>query len=132
MTPSRTPLIRHAIEVARAEVEEGRSVMVLFPSEDWTSQAMNIHASRGDPIRGIYMRCTTNEFSLRSVAVDTLILVGTDTRNWNANGERLAREKLRISRDPRVRVLDAVDILQNGAQQEGDIDSHHPEPFGTK
>ncbi len=88
-------LIDKVMIIARNEVDEGRRVMVLFPTPEWRSAALP------EPVN-IYLRASTVESGLKSLAIDTLILVGHNHPDWNKSGEMYAREKTRTSREPRI------------------------------
>ncbi len=88
-------LIARVMELAQKETRDGRRVMVLFPTPEWRSAAL-------PQPENIYLRASTVESGLKSLAIDTLILVGRDHPDWNENGERYARERIRASRHPRV------------------------------
>jgi hypothetical protein len=90
-----------AFKLANSEAAAGRNVMLLFPDRSWTAGAPLMTRPKG--AHGvIYIRCTTYLSGLRSVAIDTLILVSPDTSTWDAEGEAMARERLRTSLDPQV------------------------------
>ena len=89
--------ISHALKIANHEADAGNIVMVLFPNRGWVSAALR------RPLRdNVHLRATTVESSLKTLAIDTLILVGRTDASWNENGEKCAREKLRTSKNPRV------------------------------
>lgn len=89
--------IDYALEIANYEAEAGNMVMVLVPNRGWLSAALRLREWKG-----VYLRASTVESSLKSVAIDTLVLVGRDHPDWNEKGERYARERLRTSLKPRV------------------------------
>ena len=89
-------MIARAMKIAYKEVATDRKVMVLLPNNEWRSAALSPYTDN------IYLRASTIESSLKSVAIDTLILVATDHPEWNTDGEQYAREKLRTSLDPRI------------------------------
>ena len=75
--------------------------MVLVPDISWTpNRPLTLSPSGG--YGPLHIRRTTRHSGLKSVPIDTLILVSPDDPNWDARGEVLARERLRTSRDPRV------------------------------
>jgi len=88
-------LIDKALKLARSEVANERRVMVLFPNSKWRSAAL-------PQSEGIWLRASTVESSLKSVPIDTLILVYRKHPDWNMKGERYARGKLCTSPSPRV------------------------------
>jgi hypothetical protein len=93
--------LKTALELAYGEAEKGRNVMVLAPNMAWVSHTPSTIG--GDDSRGsVYIRSTTSHYGLKSVAIDTLILVASRSSTWDAEGEALAREKLMTSIDPRV------------------------------
>ncbi len=98
-------ITREALRLAIAEAGAGRNVMLLFPDRSWIADAplmapltVDPHGSRGTD----YTRCTTCHSGLKSVAIDTLILVSPDISTWDAEGEEYAHECLRTSTNPRV------------------------------
>jgi len=98
----RTTTMNQAIRLAVAEVAAGRNVMLLFPDRSWTGGAPLMTNPKGSHST-VYVRCTTYLSGLKSVAIDTLILVAPDDPAWDAAGEAFARERLRTSLDPRER-----------------------------
>jgi len=89
--------IDYAMEIANYEAAAGNTVMVLFPNRGWVGAAL-----RRPKQDGVYLRSSTVESSLKSLAIDTLVLVARNCPTWNEKGEMYARERLRTSRNPRV------------------------------
>lgn len=91
--------IGKALELAGRESEGGRNTMILVPDIVWANKTITIK------LRGVYgdifIRCTTHHSGLKSVAIDTLILVAPDDPAWDIVGEDLARERLYASLEPR-------------------------------
>ena len=123
MKPMMKTLMLEALTLANAEAVSKRNVMVLVPDCTWTSLAYN------DPLleplvfnlqgwclgcpddeeierrlaRGSgYLRCTTLHSGLKSVSLDTLILVAPNADAWDAMGEVHARGRLCASPSPQV------------------------------
>lgn len=90
-------LIATAIGLANDEAKDGRTVMVLFPDMKWTSTAKRLR-----PAERVHVRATTVHTGLKSLLVDTLILVAPDASTWDQDGEAYARERSRASSDPRI------------------------------
>jgi hypothetical protein len=116
-------LLTQALELADGEVKVGHNVMVLVPDCTWTSLIYNDPSlsplasqllgwcpgcpdeennERVRALGSVYIRCTTLHSGLKFVPLDTLILVAPDADTWNAEGEALARERLRTSLNPQV------------------------------
>lgn len=84
-------MIDKAYTLAREERANGQNcVMVLFPSRAW------LHTLCQED--GIHTRFSNFYSSLKSLAIDTLILVGFSDDDWDEDGVRLAKEKLNVSR----------------------------------
>jgi hypothetical protein len=82
--------IDKAYVLAREERFNGQNcVMVLFPSR---------HSFRTGIEEGIYTRYSDEPSSLKSLPIDTLILVGPIDAAWDERGVRWAKEKLSVSR----------------------------------
>ena len=94
MTAKEMREIARAKEIAQEEAVD-RHVMILFPTSEWRSVAL-------PQSENIWLRASTNESSLKSVPIDTLILVDRKHPDWNKKGELYARELLRTSRRPRI------------------------------
>lgn len=93
--------LKMSLELAASEAKAGRNVMVLVPDMSWTCGLPFTIGSRGS--RGaLHIRCTVCHSGLKSVAIDTLILVASATPAWDAAGEAFARERLRTSLNPQV------------------------------
>lgn len=88
-------LIAKVMAIAKSEAVDGQQVMVLFPTPEWRSAAL-------PQPKDIWLRSSTVESGLKCLPIDTLILVDRSHPDWNINGERYARERLRTSREPRV------------------------------
>jgi hypothetical protein len=94
-------MMQEALEVASNESFDGRNVMILLPSKAWadghpmTSELSDVHGA-------IHVRRTTEHSGLKSVPIDTLILVNAGHPDWDIAGEYYARERLRTSLDPDV------------------------------
>jgi hypothetical protein len=84
--------------MAQKEAADGRRVMVLFPNASWRSAAL-------PQSENIWLRATTEESSLKSLSIDTLILVAWDHPDWDVGGAQYAKECLRTSREPRILYL---------------------------
>ncbi len=85
------------MKIARSEAAAGNTVMVLFPNWIWVSAAL-----RQPRPSGVYLRASTVESGLKSLLIDTLILVGRHDPAWNKKGELYARERTRASLKPQV------------------------------
>jgi hypothetical protein len=84
-------MIDKAYTIAREERANGQNcVTVLFPSQTW------LHTMCHE--NGIYTRYSDKPSGLKSLPVDTLILVGPTDADWDEHGIRLAKEKLSVSR----------------------------------
>ena len=87
-------MIDKAYELAREEKASGQKcVTVLFPSR---------HSFLTGIDGGIYTRYSDEPSSLKSLPVDTLILVGTTDDDWDEHGVRLAKERTRPSRTGKI------------------------------
>ena len=95
-------MITRAISIAQTEVADGRRVMVLFPNAAWQSAALPQSKIR---MNIFWLRASTNMRNLKSIAIDTLILVNRDHPDWVKEGERLARCRLQGSLNLRVIVV---------------------------
>lgn len=95
-----TALMDWAMEVASREVAAARHVMVLVPNCKWACIAARQYKL------SVWVRASTVESSLKSVPIDTLILVGRNHPDWNKKGEMYARERLKTCLTPRVLVFD--------------------------
>ena len=93
--------LKTALELAYLESRSGHNVMILVPDISWSPDKPLI-LSPGGGYGFIRIRRTDCHSGLKSVAIDTLILVEPDNPAWDAKGEALARERLRTSLDPRV------------------------------
>ena len=101
-----------AINLAEIESGAGHNVMILVPDWSW-SIGMPMTTDSTESRGAIYLRFANDHSGLKSVAIDTLILVASDTSTWDAKGEEYARERLRTSLDPRVIKVgegDALDV----------------------
>ena len=95
--------LKMALELADREAKAGRNVMILVPDTSWMWGMCGVCTFAPSGPRGaIYIRCSTCHSGLKSVAIDTLILVASTVPTWDAAGEAFARERLRTSLDPRV------------------------------
>lgn len=78
--------------VASREVAAGRQVMVLVPNSKWICSVLQRYWRT--PAR---IRASTIESSLKSLSIDTLILVGQSHADWNKKSEMYARDKVTVS-----------------------------------
>jgi hypothetical protein len=84
-------MIDKAYVLAREERANGQNcVMVLFPSRHPSCVCCQEE--------GIHTRYSDEPSGLKSLPVDTLILVGPTDADWDEHGVRLAKEKLSVSR----------------------------------
>jgi hypothetical protein len=90
-----------AFTLANREAKAARNVLLLFPDKSWVAGAP-LTAPSKDGHGDIHIRCSTCLSGLKTVAIDTLILVEPTASTWDAAGEAYARERLRTSTDPRV------------------------------
>lgn len=104
---SNDDLFEAALEVGVHEYAKGHKVMLVVPSQKWTSEGT------WQRIRGVWIRASTNGPGVKSLLLDTLILVGQSHHTWSKRGEMLARERLRTSLSPRIITFDHPDW--NGA-----------------
>jgi hypothetical protein len=85
----RFDLVVRARGVAMSEKRKGKTcIMVLFPNSQWDSYACL-------RLRDVHQRWADQHAGLKSLPVETLILVASDAEGWDANGLALARERLR-------------------------------------
>jgi hypothetical protein len=83
--------IDKAYVLAREERSNGQNcVVVLFPSQAWRHTRCNEE--------GIFTRFSDRDSDLKSLPIDTLILVGPTDADWDERGVRWAKEKLSVSR----------------------------------
>ena len=100
-----TTEMKMALYLANNEAGLGRNVMILVPDVSWSIGVPMViePADHRDNSQGsIHTRFANDHGGLKSVAIDTLILVAPDTSTWDTVGEALAHERLRTSLDPRV------------------------------
>jgi len=93
--------IENAVFAAFEEVQAGRKVMILVPNREWASIVQ-----KSWKLPEIWVRASTVESGLKSVPIDTLILVGTDHHDWNVAGESYARERVHPSPNGRIIIFD--------------------------
>lgn len=91
-------LITRQKKMSQEEAIDGRRVMVLFPNANWRSAAL-------PQSENVWLRASTNESSLKSLPIDTLILVAWDHPTWNVGGAQYAKELLSTSLDPKILYL---------------------------
>ena len=91
-------LLTRQKKIAQEASVDGRRVMVLFPDAEWRSAAL-------PESENVWLRASTEEHSLKSLPIDTLILVAWDHPSWSQRGAQYATELLRTSRDPRILYL---------------------------
>ncbi len=84
-----------------------RTCMILFPNVRWVSEFKRQFEGLKE-YRNVHLRASTVESSLKSLALDTLILVGENHSDWNERGEMFARGQLVDSRDSFV-----INMAQN-------------------
>jgi hypothetical protein len=96
------------------EVANNRIAMILFPNSRWGTVVQEM----GTAPDGIWIRTSEQIANLRSVAMDTLILVAADDAGWNTDGILLAKEKLRISLNPKLILMKRVgqDVVREGTE----------------
>jgi len=92
--------MKDAVELAREEASTGRDVLILVPSYHYFKSLSPVEQgySLTHPCTGIFIRSAQNEPSLQALRVDTLIIVG----DCNSRGERLARQAVLGSTEPRI------------------------------
>ena len=100
-------LMKMALDLAGEEVKGGRNVMILLPDHAWMrvcshTSLSKISITRAKGRGDLHIRFASRHNGLRSVLIDTLILVEPDTPSWDADGETLARERLVTSTNPQV------------------------------
>lgn len=88
-----------AMRAASYEITAGRTSMVLVPVLKWARTGRQC-------VDGIHVRSTDNESGLKSLALDSLILVGPTHPKWCERGEMLARERLRRGPFPHIITFD--------------------------
>jgi hypothetical protein len=93
-------MLKTAFELANGEADASRNVMILVPDLSWTGRTTS--SLLGDSRGTVYVRCSTRHSGLKTVAIDTLILVAPNTSTWDAEGEAMAYERLCTSLDPQV------------------------------
>jgi hypothetical protein len=96
-------LFEAALQAGIHEYIEGRKVMLVTPHPGWASKGSR------QQISGVWVRTSTEESGLKSLPLDTLILVGTGHSMWNNKGEMFARERLATSLSPRIIIFDYTD-----------------------
>jgi hypothetical protein len=97
-------LIDMAYDLARWQRANGQKcVMVLFPSIEWRHTLCQEE--------GIYTRFSDVHSSLKSLAIDTLILVGSADDYWDEDGVRRVKERVRISRTSKILYISGEEVL---------------------
>jgi len=97
----REPLFIAALQAGCHEVKQSRKTMLLTPTCSWSRFAASQRI-----VAGVHLRASTFEPGLKSLPLDTLILVSPSDPEWNKKGEMYARERLGTSLEPRVIVFD--------------------------
>jgi len=92
------PVTVEAKRVAREEVSEGRNVMMLFPTGVWANEALKVKRD----LDGVHMRFSNRHSGLKSLPIDTLILVAASDGDWDEEGLAYAKERLRSSKEPKT------------------------------
>jgi hypothetical protein len=94
-------ILKMALKLAIDEAAAGRNVILLFPDRSWVCGAPLTTHPKSDH-GTVHIRCSTFLSGLKSVTIDTLILIEPTADTWDAAGEAYARERLRTSLDPLV------------------------------
>ena len=94
------------------EKAKGRITTILFPNKNWSPAIFEM----GPAPDGIWVRMSDQHASLRTIAMDTLILVAANDAGWDTDGVKLALEKLRTSLHPKVIVMKrgVEDVIREG------------------
>ena len=87
--------------MALDEAKEGRTTMILFPNKSWAM----ISFEMGQPPETVHLRFADEHTSLRSIALDTLILVAGNDADFDHDGMMIAKEKLRVSASPKMIII---------------------------
>jgi hypothetical protein len=98
-------LLKRAYEMAHDEASGGRNTMVLVPDDSWIGVVSKTFSCPIASHGAIHVRCSTYHSGLKSVAIDTLILVGSTDSAWDVEGMNYAHERLKTSTKPKVIIL---------------------------
>jgi hypothetical protein len=90
---SKKKALTKALNLAKKEADVGLNVMVLLPSVDWIGD-MPLTYGHLDAPGTRYIRFSNSHAGLRSVAINTLIMVARCDPTWDAAGEAIARSGL--------------------------------------
>jgi hypothetical protein len=92
---SKKKALTMALKLAKEEADDGLTVLVLLPSMAWVGDIPLTYGRLEGPGTR-YIRFSNSLVGLGEVAIDTLILVGSNDPAWDFNGEIIAREGLRV------------------------------------
>ena len=102
--------------MALEEVQNGRTAMILFPTSSWGAVMFDM----GCVPEGIFLRVSNRHSNLKSIVLDTLILVAADDDGWDQEGLALVKERLRGCANPKLisifRELDRDDETLEGGE----------------
>lgn len=100
--------------MALEEVENGRTAMILFPTSNWGAVMFDM----GCVPKGIFLRTSNRHSNLKSIVLDTVILVAADDDDWDQEELALVKERLRGCAKPKLisifRELDKDDETLEG------------------